>query len=126
MRRRGFLASVGAGSVPLTGCLGAHMPQDGLVRAVRDDPGLDVAVVTYADLPEAEQRITRTAVEENLYHACPDLPDALRTLADRFTYSAASYLAYEQSLYALYIQIEDTVRVNTAPPPDRTPSCGGF
>lgn len=87
---------------------------------------MDVAVVPYEDFPRAEQQIAQTAVEDKFYHACADFPDALRSFAERFTGTEAAYLAYEQSLYAMWIRIKDTIRAGTASPPDSDPSCGVF
>ncbi len=84
----------------------------------------DAEVIAYADLPEAERRIARTAVLEGLYHACPDFPDALYSFSERVSTADDSYLAYRGTAYGLWIRISDTVRVDTAPTPDGDHSWG--
>lgn len=124
MKRRHLLAAVGAVSVSVAGCLGAGMPHDAVVRAEQESPPVDATVVSYDDLPEAEQQIARTAVETDFYHACPELPAAVRSFAERFEGPDDAYLAYRGMRYAMWIRIEDTVRAGTASPPEANPSCG--
>lgn len=124
MKRRHFLATVGAASASLAGCLGPDMPNDAVVRAVQESRPTDTAVVSYDVLSRAEQQIARTAVEEDFYHACPDLPAALRSFAERFEGTEDTYLEYRGTSYAMWIRIEDTVRAGTASPPENEPSCG--
>lgn len=124
MKRRRFLATVGAVSASLSGCIGPGMPKDAIVRTVQESPPTDVASVAYDELPPAEREIARTAVEEEFYHACADLPPALRSFAERFEGPDDAYLKYRATSYAVWIRIEDTVRAGTAPPPETEPSCG--
>lgn len=126
MKRRHFLGSVGAASASLAGCIGPNMPKDAVVRAVQNSPPADVALVAYDDLPRAEQQIARTAVEEDYYHACPELPEAVHSFAERFEGPDDAYLEYRGTSYAMWIRIEDTVQAGTASPPENEPSCGLF
>lgn len=124
MKRRSLLAAVGAVSVPLAGCAGAGMPEDAVVRAVQASPPEDVAVVSSADLPPAEREIVRTAVAEEVYHACPDLPAAIGSLAGRFESIQDAHVAHRDTSYAVWIRIQDQVYAASAPSPDTDPSCG--
>lgn len=124
MKRRQFVAAAGAASVSLAGCIGASMPTDAVVRAVQKSPPADVAVVSADTVSQAEQQIVQTAVEQDVYHACPELPDAVHAFADRFGQPDSAYLQHQGTTYALWIRIEDTVRAGTASPPERDPSCG--
>lgn len=125
VRRRHVLTLLGTASltVPASGCLGG-MPGDAVVRAVPGaEPG-GTTPVRYRDLPAPEQEIARTAITEPFYHACPELPDALRSFASRFDAPDTAYLTREGEPYGLWIRIEDTVRAGTASSPDADPSCG--
>ena len=124
MKRRRLLATVGVVSTSLSACLEPGLPQDAVVRAVQESPSEDVTSVSYDDLTQAEQQIVRTAIEEDFYHACPELPEAVRSLAGRFEDPDSSYLKYQGTSYAVWIRIEDTIRAETASPPDNEPSCG--
>ena len=123
MRRRRVLALFVVSALPFAGCLGSGMPHDAVVRAVRNSRSEREPSVSYDGLPRAERQIARTAVEEELYHACPELPAALRSFADRFD-GPDAYLAYRGTAYALWIRIADVVFVSTASPPEEEPSCG--
>ena len=123
MRRRRVLALFGVSALPFAGCLGSGMSHDAVVRAVRDSGSEHEISVSYDELPRAERQIARTAVEEGLYHACPELPEALRPFADRFD-GPDAYLGYRGTTYALWIRITDVVFVSTASPPEEDPSCG--
>lgn len=100
------------------------MPRDAVVRAVEQSATRGAVVVAYADLPQGEQQIARTAVEENLYHACPELPESLRSFSSRFEGANDAYLEYQGTTYGVWIRIEDTTRADTAEPPENEPSCG--
>lgn len=119
-----MLATVGAVSVSLAGCLGPNMAHDAVVRAVQESPPAEVTAVATDELPQAEQQIARTAVEQEVYHACPELPDAVRSFAERFEEPDDAYLEYHGTGYAMWIRIEDIIRVRTASPPENDPSCG--
>jgi hypothetical protein len=123
VNRRALLSAAGLAVVPLAGCLGGNA-RDAVVSTVEQSAADDAEVISYTDLPEAEQQIARTAVEESFYHACPDLPDALYSFSERFSTIDSSYLAYRGTTYGLWIRIQDTVLVDTAPTPDTDPSCG--
>lgn len=123
MHRRQFLALVSVSSVGLSGCLGGGLAEDALVRAVQESAPESDVDVRYEELPPAEQEIARTAVEEPYYHACPDLPDALRSFAQRFR-SERAFLEYQNETYALWIRIQDVVSASTADPPEDDPGCG--
>lgn len=123
MRRRRLLGTVGAVSTSVAGCLGPNMPKDAVVRAVQKSVPADVTPVAADDLPEAERRIARTAVEESVYHACPELPDAVRSFAGRFEGVDDAYLSYQNTNYDLWIRIQDQVFAMTASSPDNDPSC---
>jgi hypothetical protein len=102
------------------------MPKDAVIRAVPDSQ-LDTDVtVQYSTLPEAEKDIVQTAVEQGLYHACPELPDAIRSFANRFGDIDTAYLGYLETTYGLYIQVTDQVYAATASFPEQEPSCGGI
>ena len=124
MRRRRVLALFGVSALPFAGCLGSGMPHDAVVRAVRDSRSNREISVSYDTLPRTEQQIARTAVEEGLYHACPQLPEAVRSFADRFSEPDNAYLGYRGRTYALWIRITDLVSASTASSPEREPSCG--
>lgn len=124
MKRRRFLVTVGATSSSLAGCIGPDMPKDAIVRAVQESPPEDVALVSYDELPQDEQEIARTAIEEEFYHACPELPGAVRSFGERFEGPDNAYLEFQGRSYALWIRIEDVIRAGTASPPENDPSCG--
>lgn len=124
MKRRRLLVTVGAGSTSLAGCIGTNMPNDAVVRAVQESPLGEVALVSYDELPQAEQQIIRIAVEEDFYHACPELPEAVRSFAERFEGTDDAYMAYQGRSYAVWIRIEDTIRAGTASAHGNDPSCG--
>ena len=100
------------------------MPQDAVVRTTQKSPTDDAVVVSHAELPEDEREIARTAVEEPFYHACPELPEALRSFASRFQKINDTYLEYRETTYGVWIRIEDTIRAGTASAPEENPSCG--
>lgn len=124
MKRRSFLATAGAASASLAGCIGPNMPKDAVVRAVQDSPPADVAVVSTDDLDQAELQLAQTAVAEDFYHACPEIPDAARSFAEYFEEPDNAYLEHQTTSYAMWIRIEDTIRAGTASPPKNAPSCG--
>jgi hypothetical protein len=126
MKRRGFLAIIGTVSGSLAGCIGPGLPEDAVVRAVQESPPDDVLLVSYDELARTEQQIARTAVEENFYHTCPELPDALFSFADHFEGTGDAYLEYQGTSYAMWIRIQDTIRAGTASSPENDPSCGFF
>jgi hypothetical protein len=102
------------------------MPSDAIVRAVQHAAPEDGAVVSYDVLPQAEQQIALTAIEEEFYHARPRLPDAIRSFADRFEDVDDAVLEYQNTTFALWIRIEDYIRATTAPSPENEPSSGFF
>lgn len=99
MNRRRYLALLSVSSLSVAGCLGG-MPRDAVVRAVQQSSPENKIPISYTTLPQAEQEIARTAVEEEYFHACPDLSDAVRTFADRFTAPDTAYLGYQGTFYA--------------------------
>lgn len=123
MKRRTLLAVAGVVPASLAGCFG-EIPSDAVVTAVQESPPEHAPVVSYDDLPRAEQRIARTAVEEDRYHACPEVPAAVRSFGDRFTEHEDSYLTYHETGYAMYIRIADATWADSAPAPENEPSCG--
>lgn len=126
MKRRRLLATVGVASASLSGCIGAGMPRDAVVQAVQQPSPENATLVFYEELPQTEQQIAQTAVEGDFYHACPELPDAIRSFAERFESPDNAYLEYQDTSYAMWIQIEDTIRAGTASPPESDPSCRFF
>lgn len=131
LNRRAVLTRLTAGvAVPtaLAGCLGG-MPHDAVVKLDPASPPADAESptdVVYADLPPAEQRIVRTAVEEGMYHACPELPSVVRSFADRIDEPGESYLTYQGETYGMWVRITDLIYATTASPPENEPSCGLF
>lgn len=124
MNRRCLLGLLGTSTVSVSGCLGPGMPEDAVVRAVpASEPNTD-APVQYQTLPERQQAIAQTAVEEPFYHACPELPDAVRSFAIQFEGIEDAYLAYQDTTYGLWIRVTDQVYAMTASSPDNEPSCG--
>jgi hypothetical protein len=120
MRRRQLLAL--AGALPLAGCL-CGMSKDAVVRADRASAPDGPATVSLDELPSEEQTIVRTAIDEGLYHACPDLPEPVRSFAGRLDSEEPS-LGYDGERYGLYVRVEDLVYADTASSPASTPSCG--
>jgi hypothetical protein len=100
------------------------MPADAVVRAVPASHPVTDTTVEYRDLPDPERAIAGTAVEDEFYHACPELPEAVRSFASRFDDHDEAYLTYRASTYALWIRITDIVHADTASPPRTNPSCG--
>lgn len=121
--RRGLVSAAGVAVLSTAGCLGPGLPEDATVTVSEQSPGSDASVVSGEDLTDPERQIVQTAIDEELYHACPDLPDALYRFAERFE-AIESYLQYQGTTYGLWVRIEDTVRVDTAEPPDTRPNCG--
>ena len=99
------------------------MPKDAVVRAERASAPDGPATVSLGDLPAEERTIVRTAIEEGLSHACPDLPESVRSFAGRLDSEEPS-LGYDGERYGLWVRIEDLVYADTASPPETTPSCG--
>ena len=124
MQRRHVLALLGTSSLAFAGCIGSGMERDAVVRAVQKSAPENVTPISYDDLPQAEQQIARTAIEEGLYHACPELPGALQSFADRFKDSENAYLEYQDTSYGMWIRIEDMIQAVTASAPESDPSCG--
>lgn len=120
MHRRGFLALAGVGQ--FAGCLGG-MPKDAVVSLERRSTAGEGTVTRFRDLPEAEKDIVRTALSEGFYHACPEIPDAVRSFAKRIA-GPEPYLSYQDQHYGLYVRVEDLDYASTAPPPDNVPDCG--
>lgn len=124
MRRRQLLGLLGVSTVSVSGCLGSGMPDDAVIRAVSDTQASTEETVQYRDLPEDEQNVAETAVNEEFYHVCPEIPDAVQSFANRFDDPDSAYLTYQDSVYALWIRITDVVLASTASSPDANPSCG--
>lgn len=124
MNRRHLLDLLGACAVSISGCLGSGMPADAVVRAVPDSQSNTDVTVQYSALPEREQAIVRTAVEDAFYHAGPEPPDAVRSLGNRLEEPDTAYLTYQNTTYALWIRITDIVLAATASSPERGPSSG--
>jgi hypothetical protein len=91
---------------------------------VQESPPAEVAVVATDELSQAEQQIARTAVEQAVYPACPELPDAVRSFAERVEGPDTAYLEYHGTGYGMWIRIEDIIRASTVSPPENDPSCG--
>jgi len=100
------------------------MPSDAVVKAVPDSEGDTDATVRYSDLPDDEKETVETAVNEGLYHVCPEIPDAVGTFAGRFSETEEPALSYDGTTYGLWIRVEDETFAMTAPPPENGPSCG--
>lgn len=101
------------------------MPQDAVVKADQQSVTTGTIDIAFRDLPAAEQRIVETAVEADFYHACPELPESVRSLANRIE-SGQPYLEYHGEVYGLWISITDQVYAMTAAPPENSPGCGLF
>jgi hypothetical protein len=123
MNRRTLLSTCGLAVVSLTGCIGGNS-RDAVINVVEQSVAEDAEVISYISLSEGEQQIARTAVEEEFYHACSELPDALYSLSERFSTIDNSSLLYQETAYELWIRSQDTLRVSTAPTPDADPSHG--
>lgn len=100
------------------------MPADAVVRAAPASQPTTDATVQYRELPAPEQAIAQTAVEDEFYHACPGLPDAVRSFANRFDDPDAAYLTYQDTTYGLWIRITDLIHAATTSSPEADPSCG--
>jgi hypothetical protein len=118
MKRRQVVALLG--TVPLAGCVGGE--QDALLKLEQSATDGTVEIV-FTDLSTEERRVVQTAIDEDFYHACPELPEAIRSLADRIE-SRDPYLDYRGETYGLWLSITDSVYAMTASPPDDPPSCG--
>jgi hypothetical protein len=122
MKHRSLSTAAGPAAVPLAGC--STITRDTVVVAVERSPSESVDSVSYGDPPRAQKRIARTAVEQDFYRARPELPDAVRSLADPLRTTTDSYLRYRNTTYGVWIPIEDTLRVTTAPSSEQDRSCG--
>jgi len=101
MNRRNFLAGTSVSLISISGCL-YGMPSDAIVHAVSAAQTNAEKAVQYDTLPEEEQLIAETAVEEGLFHTCSDLSGTIRTFSQRFSDSNTEYLWYQNSLYSMY------------------------
>ncbi|WP_262174598.1 hypothetical protein [Haloarcula laminariae] len=119
MRRRQVLALFGTAS--LAGCTG--MASDGTIKTEQKSPSGESVIVLFDELPAEEQNIVQTAIDENFYHACPELPDAMHSFAERMG-SEDTYLTYQGNQYGLWVRIADQVYAMSASPPENTPNCG--
>jgi hypothetical protein len=99
------------------------MPKDAVVRVDPNSAPAGPATVPFDELPTEEQAIVQTAIEEGLYHTCPDLPESVRSFAGRLDSEEPS-LGYDGGRYGLWVRIEDLVYADTASSPATTPSCG--
>lgn len=118
MKRRQLLALVG--TVPLAGCGG--LPEDAVIKAERKSAEDGTIDVVYDELPAEEKEIALTAVEEQFYHTCPEIPQPVYSFARRFGGDEA-FLEYQGTTYGLWIQIQDMVYGMTASSPENTPTC---
>lgn len=100
------------------------MSSDAVVKSVPDSDADADVTVRYSDLPDEEREIVETAVNEGLYHACPEIPDAVHTFASRFSNTEEPYLSYDGTTYGLWLSVEDELFATTAPAPENDPSCG--
>lgn len=110
----------------VAGCLGTNpfgcdSMHSAVVRAERVDLSASdrttIDPIVFRELPEAEQEIVRTAVEEGKYRKCPAadpyVPEPLTSFADRVGKRSAEsdadavYLRYDGAGYALGVTIED-------------------
>lgn len=123
--RRRLLALAGAATLTLGGCLDT-MSDDAVVTAEAKPASPDTIDVFYDELPPDEQAIVRTAVHEDFYHACPELPHAVQSFADRVGDGGDTYLEYQAQTYGLWVRITDLVYAATASPPEKDPHCGIF
>jgi len=100
------------------------MSKDATVKAVRTSAPEDATAVSSEELPRAERRIARTAVEGDFCHARPELPEAVRSFADRFGAIDGAYPAYRGATYGLWIRVPDRVFATAGPSPEGDRSCG--
>lgn len=139
-RRRLLVLGTTIGSTALAGCLGGcsqglpflgtSMPHDGEIAVERTDTVPEQAtIISFSELPEAEQSLLRTAIEEGVVRACMDdsgeNADALQSFANRMN-GESSYLAHESDHYALWVRVEDMVfaaGTASAPESDANPCC---
>jgi len=73
--------------------------------------------MVFAELPDAEQKIVRTAIEEGTYRKCPAadpyIPEPLTSFAQRTAAHTGenghspAYLKYNDTYYAVGVSIED-------------------
>jgi len=129
MKRRTLLVALGGTMFSLSGCSGSETDQthtldrDAVLRAVPDSQSTAETVVQYTDLPEDERNVAQRALEDSLYHACPELPEAVRSFPQQFESSKEAYLKYQDTRYALYMRITDQIYLSTASPPEKDLSC---
>ncbi|MFB6193700.1 MAG: hypothetical protein ABEI75_01425 [Halobaculum sp.] len=132
-RRRLLAAAVTGTTVGSVGCLGGF-PEDAALRATEtagagDEPQTTNApVVVFGDLPAAERRLVRPALDGRVVRVCPseadERGDTLRSFAGRF--EPASLLRRAGTLYGVWLRIEDVVYADTADPPETDGNPCGF
>ncbi|MWG33610.1 hypothetical protein [Halomarina oriensis] len=139
MNRRSLLASLSlAPASMLAGCsgscsqgfFGTSMPHDGEIAVERTDTVPEQAtIIQFSELPDAEQSILQTAVEDGVVRACLDDDDektsAMRSFSNRMK-GEETYLVYNTNHYALGVRMADEVYGSgTAPLPesDVDPCC---
>ena len=118
MRRRHLLALLG--TVPLAGCTGSS--KDAVVRTEQKSPPADAVIVEFNELPDEEQAIIQTAIDEKFYHACPPPPEAVHSFASRVN-SGDPYLTHQNTQYGLWVRISDQVYATSASSPDTSRTC---
>jgi len=126
MRRRRLLAVLG--TMPLAGCSGWSsdgFDNDTLVRTEQHSASEDAIIIPFGELPDEEQNICQTALDEEFYHVCSEPPEAVHSFVNRLE-DNEPHLEYEDTEYALWVRIRDQVYATTASPPEDSPGCGRF
>ena len=110
------------GMTTLSGCTGSS--NEAVVRVQKSAVDGSIEIV-FEELNAEEQSIILTALNEEFYHKCSNIPKSVRSIADRIN-SQEAYMKYKQDTYALYISIADELYADTATYPDDLPNCGLF
>ncbi len=135
-RRQVLVSGTAIGFSAMAGCstdcglFGQGMPHDATIAVDRmESIPEDAIMVQFSQLPEPEQKLLRTAIEEDAVQVCMDdegeRTEAVYSFENRVA-GNQSYLSYENEYYGLFVGITDESSVMTADEidfPDGNPCC---